>query len=76
MSATVETEVTLWSGPNTAKRRPFKAQRPCPCGCDNRGREVPLVGYVTGSNAKGEGITLYAPDEETYQHLVRVFGEA
>ena len=70
------TEITLWGGPNTAKSRPIRATRACSCGCDNRDRETPIIGYVSGSNRKGEGITIYAPDEETYQRFVAVFGEA
>lgn len=67
------TEVVRWKG---AENRPIRAQRACPCGCDNRGRKVPIVGYVTGSNESGEGITIFAPDEATYQRFVAVFGES
>lgn len=64
--------VTLWGGPSAAKGRPLRAYRPCECGCDER--DGPLVGYVSGSNAKGEGLTITAPDEATYRRFVAVFG--
>jgi hypothetical protein len=67
----VNAEIIVWQG--AASRKP-RAWRPCGCGCDNRGREVPMVGYLTASNKKGEGITIEAPDEATYQAFVAVFG--
>jgi hypothetical protein len=71
---TIETtaRVTLWGGPDAAKGRPMRAWRPCSCGCDER--DGPMVGYVSGSNAEGYGITIVAPDEATYQRFLAVFG--
>jgi hypothetical protein len=36
---------------------------------DSRG-----VGYLSGSNEKGHGFTVWVPDEESYQHLRGVVG--
>ena len=69
----MQTNITLWGGPDTAKSRPVRAQRPCSCGCDER--KGPIVGYISGSDKKGNGLTIYAPDEATYQRFVAVFGE-
>jgi hypothetical protein len=66
--------IALWGGPDCAKDRPLTAQRPCSCGCDER--DGPVVGYVSGSDAKGNGITIFAPDEDTYQRFVAIFGGA
>ena len=66
-------EITLWEGPDVAQNREPRAQRPCSCGCDNRGREVPIIGYVSASR-KGKGITIIATTEDMYQRLVDVFG--
>ena len=70
----MKAEITLWGDDKTAKSRPVHAYRPCQCGCDNRGREVPMVGYISGSDKKGKGFTIDAPDEATYQRFRAVFG--
>jgi hypothetical protein len=67
--------ITLWGGPDTARNRPVRAQRPCPCGCDDRGRDEPMIGYISGSDSDGNGLTIEAPDEATYQRFVAIFGE-
>lgn len=74
---TVTAEIAVWGGENDPKvdqNRPLRAQRACPCGCDERGGKE-IIGYVTGSK-DGQGLTIFAPDEATYQAMVAVFGEA
>lgn len=65
--------VDLWGGPNAAQNRPPRAYRPCACGCDERDGGG-LIGYLSGSDAKGNGITIYAPDEATYRTFRGIFG--
>jgi len=48
--------------------RPLMVCRPCPCGCDVRGG-VPGVGYLTGSDADGNGFTLWIKDEAAYSRI-------
>ena len=57
-----------WNG---AKDRELRVWRPCSCGCDGAG-----IGYLSGSNAKGEGFTLWLKTEVQFQALRAVFGEA
>ena len=64
-------EITLWEGDAGREVRLWRA---CECGCDNRGRDVPMVGYITGSNDEGEGFTIELPDEEAYQRVRAVMG--
>jgi hypothetical protein len=77
MVDTVNAEIAIWGGkddPTIDQNRPLRAQRACPCGCDERdGKKV--IGYVTGSK-NGQGLTIFAPDEATYQTMAAIFGEA
>ena len=57
------TQVHLWK--NGEKSRPVSLKRPCPCGCDLR-EGKPGVGYLTGSDANGNGFSIWVPNEETY----------
>lgn len=63
----MKTQIT-WTG---EARRPLSLQRPCDCGCDGwDGRHG--VGYLTGSDARGRGFTLWIQDEAVYQRIERV----
>lgn len=64
-------EIALWEGD---PGRPLQLRRACECGCDNRGRDVPIVGYITASNDEGEGFTIELPDEAAYQRVRAVIG--
>lgn len=56
------------------RKRKFKLYRPCPCGCDSRGG-LKGVGYLTGSDKKGNGFTLWVESEEVYQSIEKVMAE-
>jgi hypothetical protein len=58
------TSVLMWT--NGARNRPLTLARPCSCGCDERSRSKG-VGYLTVSDADGNGLTVWLGDEETYQ---------
>ena len=58
-----------WRG---EENRKFRLQRPCVCGCDERDG-YHGVGYLTGSDALGRGVTVWITDEDVYQALARVF---
>ncbi len=53
----------IWSG---EKERELALSRPCSCGCDERDG-FKGVGYLTGSNEKGEGFTIWLEDEAVFQ---------
>lgn len=55
----------VWEG---EENRPLRLYRPCSCGCDERNGEKG-VGYLSGSNARGEGFTVWIEDEEVFQRL-------
>jgi hypothetical protein len=46
-------------------------RRPCPCGCDDRGGRGG-VGYLTGSDAAGNGFTIWIESEEVFQRLEKL----
>ena len=48
--------------------------RPCSCGCDARDG-VRGVGYLSGSDAAGNGFTLWINDEATYRRLAAMLGD-
>lgn len=54
-----------WKG---AKSRVLAVKRPCDCGCDQRDGGHG-VGYLTGSDAEGNGVTVWIEDEEVFQAL-------
>jgi len=50
-------KITTWQGD---ENRTLAFYEPCPCGCDDRGREQKgLVGYLSGSDADGNGFTAW-----------------
>jgi len=55
------------------RSRELMVSRPCSCGCDAR-LGIPGVGYLTGSDAAGNGFTLWISDEAMYQRLAAMFG--
>lgn len=65
-------EVKAWKG---EENRKVRLQRPCECGCDER--DGPKgVGYLCGSNDKGEGFTLWFDTEEQYETVrIAIGGE-
>lgn len=72
MPAPVRTYIDTWESPRGKESYAPEMRRPCSCGCDDRS-VTGHVGYLIGS-AKGRGITIFAPDEETYQAMRQVFG--
>jgi hypothetical protein len=55
----------VWQG---EEDRLLQVRRPCSCGCDDRdGRGG--VGYLTGSDAAGNGFTIWIESEEVFQRL-------
>jgi len=55
----------VWEG---EENRELFLHRPCSCGCDTRDGDHG-VGYLTGSNSKGEGLTIWIESEEVFQRL-------
>jgi hypothetical protein len=53
------------------KDRLLQVCRPCPWGCDDRGGR-PGVGYLTGSDAEGNGFTVWIESEEVFQRLEKL----
>ena len=64
-------EQFVWVG---EENRRLKLYRPCPCGCDSREGEKG-VGYISGSNEKGEGVTIWIEDEEVFRRLQVLMGK-
>ena len=55
----------IWNG---EKNRKFALCRPCSCGCDFReGKKG--VGYLTGSNKRGKGFTVWIENEKLFKLL-------
>ena len=54
-----------WKG---EKSRALAVKRPCACGCDQRDGGHG-VGYLTGSDAEGNGVTVWIEDEGVFQAL-------
>ena len=54
-----------WKG---AKSRVLAVKRPCDCGCDQRDGGHG-AGYLTGSDAEGNGVSVWIQDEEVFQAL-------
>ena len=57
-----------WLG---AKNRRVTLCRPCACGCDQRDGDMG-VGYLTGSDADGNGFTIWIEDEAVFSAMERV----
>lgn len=71
---TVDVPLVMWEpSPALDKERSITLRRPCECGCDNRNNAT-LVGYINGIT-NGWGFTMEIHDEETFQHMEKVFGE-
>lgn len=62
----------LWKG--DPGRTP-RVQRPCDCGCDLRDG-AKGVGYLTGSDDKGNGFSLWITDEKVYKVMEKAFQQA
>jgi len=58
----------VWQG---EKDRLLQVRRPCSCGCDDRGGRLG-VGYLTGSDAEGNGFTIWIESEEVFQRLEKL----
>ena len=58
----------VWRG---EVRRPLRLSRPCSCGCDTR-EGIKGVGYLSGSDADGKGVTIWIEDEAVYRQLERL----
>lgn len=59
--------VKLWKG---EADRAFRLQRPCSCGCDQRDG-YQGVGYLSGSDSKGNGFTMWIQSEKVYQIMAK-----
>jgi len=53
---------------NGERDRKLKLRRPCECGCDSRDGELG-VGYLSGSDEKGNGFTIWIEDEDSFRRL-------
>ncbi len=54
-----------WTG---EKNRRLQLRRPCDCGCDERDGKRG-VGYLTGSDGRGQGFTLWIETETVYRRV-------
>lgn len=54
-----------WTG---EKNRPLSLRRPCECGCDRRSGNKG-AGYLTGSDAKGRGFTVWIESETVFKRI-------
>jgi hypothetical protein len=59
----------VWRG---EKNRLLDAYRPCPCGTCSQSRRG--IGYLSSSDAKGRGFTVWIENEEVFQRLSRALG--
>ncbi|HYM78781.1 MAG TPA: HNH endonuclease [Candidatus Dormibacteraeota bacterium] len=57
-----------WNG---ERNRPLDVYRPCPCGICSGNRKG--VGYLSCSDAKGHGFTVWIQSEEIFRRLSSVF---
>lgn len=53
-----------WNG---ERNREFNVYRPCPCGTCSTGRKG--VGYLSASDANGDGFTIWIQDENVFGRL-------
>jgi hypothetical protein len=58
----------VWQG---EEDRLLQVCRPCSCGCDERDGRAG-VGYLTGSDAAGNGFTIWIESEEVFQRLEKL----
>ena len=64
----MDKRIMFWNG---EKGRTLKMYRPCACGCD---RDRAKHGYLSGSDANGNGFTLYCKNDKEYAKLKTIFG--
>ena len=57
----------LWKG---EKNRPLGVYRPCSCGCDDAANGV---GYLSGSDSKGNGFTIWIENEKNFLQISNQF---
>ena len=69
----VDADQFVWS--DGEKDRPFSICRPCACGCDTRGGHVGWAGYVTGSDADGNGFSLWIKSEDVFERIAALLSE-
>jgi hypothetical protein len=60
--------IVFWKG---EKGRTLKMYKPCSCGCDS---DRAKNGYLSGSDAQGNGFTLYCKSKSEFDKLQRIFG--
>lgn len=60
-----------WKG---ERARALTVQRPCSCGCDVRGGKKG-VGYLTGSDKDGNGLSIWIKSEKIFMLLHRLLKE-
>lgn len=65
-------EPRKWQAFAADDERPLAVNRPCPCGCDQRGGPNG-VGYLHGIK-NGHGFTVWLKTEEEYQTARGLFG--
>jgi len=56
---------------NGDESRPLNVYRPCSCGCDFRDG-IKGVGYISGSDLKGNGFTIWIEAEDVYQRVRQI----
>mgnify|MGYP006430625829 CR=1 FL=1 len=67
------TKAWTWNG---EANRETMVCRPCPCGCDNRNPEFDgWAGYMTGSDADGNGFTMWIKEEEKFVAVQKLFSK-
>jgi hypothetical protein len=60
-----------WKG---EENREVGLYRPCSCGCGDRDPETrDAVGYISGSDEKGHGFTIFLFKDADFKTLARVF---
>lgn len=69
-AASISGKQIKWVG---ERSRPLQACRPCECGCDAR-EGLKGVGYITGSDAYGNGFTVWIEDEVVFSVIHAVIG--
>jgi len=61
----------IWHG---EENRAFMLYRPCHCGCDERDGKKG-VGYLTASDKKGNGFTIWLENEAVFQTMLSILKE-
>lgn len=55
------------------KKRPLSLQRPCTCGTCRSVQPEGTVGYITGSDGRGKGFTVWIESEAVYSEVLKAF---